>query len=109
VRVDQLEAEVWRSVCALLEDPARVMHEWSRRADTQRANSDHDAQRRDARRLVQSHERALQRLVDAYEAGAIDLTELTTRGDRVRQRIAHARDELAALEKVLAERASSSS
>jgi hypothetical protein len=55
-------------------------------------------------RRPESHERALQRLVDAYEAGVIDLTELTTRGDRVRQRIAYARDELAALEKVLAER-----
>jgi site-specific DNA recombinase len=104
VRVDQLEAEVWRSVCALLEDPARVMQEWSRRADTQKANREHDAQRADARQLVQSHERALQRLVDAYEAGAIDLTELTARSDRVRARIAHARDELVALEQVLAER-----
>lgn len=104
VRGDQLESEVWRSVCTLLEDPARVMNEWSRRADTKRTNSEHGAQRADAHRLVQSHERALQRLVDAYEAGAIDLTVLTTRSDRVRARIAHARDELAALEKVLAER-----
>lgn len=51
-----------------------------------------------------SHERALQRLVFAYEAGAIDLSELTTRSDRVRTRIAQAREEIGALEKVLAER-----
>lgn len=56
------------------------------------------------RQLVRSHERTLQRLVDAYEAGAVDLAELTTRSERVRARIAHARDELAALEKALAER-----
>jgi site-specific DNA recombinase len=104
VRVDQLEAEVWRSVCALLQDPGRVMQEWSRRAATTRACREHDAQRDDALRLVRSHERAIQRLVDAYEAGAIDLTELTIRSDRVRARIAQARIELATLEKVLAER-----
>ncbi len=104
VRVDQLETHVWRSVCALLQDPARVMQEWSRRADTQRARSDHDAQRDDALRAVRVHERTLRRLVDAYEAGAIDLAELTTRSDRVRTREARARGELAALEKALVER-----
>jgi len=103
VRVDQLEAEVWQSVCALLQDPARVMQEWSRRADTRSARSEHDAQRADAQKLVRSHERALQRLVDAYEAGAIELAELTTRSERVRARIARARDELAVLETILAE------
>jgi site-specific DNA recombinase len=103
VRVDQLEAEVWKSVCVLLQDPARVMQEWSRRSDTKQARIEHDAQRADALKLVRSHERALQRLVDAYEAGAIDLAELTARTERVRARIARARDELATLEKVLAE------
>jgi site-specific DNA recombinase len=104
VRGDLLEAEIWRSVCALLENPGRVMQEWSRRADTTRAGIEHDAQREAALQLVRSHERALQRLVDAYEAGALDLADLTTRSDRVRARIAQAHDELATLEKVLAER-----
>jgi site-specific DNA recombinase len=103
VRVDQLEPEVWQSVCALLQDPARVMQEWSRRADTKRARSEHDAQRADALKLVRSNERALQRLVDAYEASAIDLAELTMRSERVRARMARAHDELSALEKGLAE------
>jgi len=104
VRMEQLESHVWESVCALLKDPARVMQEWSRRADTRRARSEHDAQRDDAVRVVRSHERTLQRLVDAYEAGAIDLAELTTRSERVRARMTRARDELASLEKVLAEK-----
>jgi site-specific DNA recombinase len=104
VRVEQLEDEVWKSVCLLLQDPARVMQEWSRRADTKRSRSEHDAQRAEAHRLMRSHERTLQRLVDAYEAGAIDLAELTTRSERVRTRIARAQEELAALEKVLGEK-----
>lgn len=104
VRVAQLEAHVWQSVCTLLQDPARVMQEWSRRADRRRARSEHDGQRDEALRVVRSHERTLQRLVDAYEAGAIELAELTTRSERVRARIARARDELAALEKMLTEK-----
>jgi len=42
--------------------------------------------------------------VDGYEAGAIEVAELKTRSDRVRDRMARARDELTALEKVLTER-----
>lgn len=104
VRVEQLEAHVWHAVSALLQDPARVMQEWSRRADTRRAKNEHDVQRDAALRLVRSHERTLQRLIDAYEAGAIELAELTTRSERVRGRIALARDELTSLEKILAEK-----
>ena len=103
VRVDQLEPHVWQSVCALLQDPARVMHEWVRRKDSPSARAEHDAQRDGALRAVRAHERSLQRLLDAYEAGAIDLAELTIRSDRVRARIATARNDLTALEKVLAE------
>jgi site-specific DNA recombinase len=104
VRGDQLEAHVWQSVSSLLKDPARVMQEWSRRSDTLSAKIEHDAQREEALRAVRSHERALQRLVDGYEAGAIEVAELKTRSDRVRERMARARDELTALEKVLTER-----
>ncbi len=100
-RVEQLESHVWRSVCELLQDPARIMQEWSQRGDRQQAGEEHDKQRNDALRVVRSHERTLQRLVDAYEAGAIELAVLTIRCERVRQRLKRARDEQAALEKVL--------
>ena len=103
VRVDQLEPHVWQSVCALLQDPARVMNEWSRRKDSASARAEHDAQRDGALRAVRAHERSLQRLLDAYEAGAIDLADLKTRSDRVRARMVTARNDLTALEKVLAE------
>jgi site-specific DNA recombinase len=103
VRVDQLEPHVWQSVCALMQDPARVMQEWSRRTSTKSARTEHDAQREHALRAVRAHERTLQRLVDAYEAGAIDLDEMTTRRARTRALMLRARDDLAALEKVLAE------
>ena len=103
VRVDQLEAEVWRSVCALLQDPARVLAEWTRRVERMHNPREHDEQREAAIRLVRSHERALQRLVDAYQAGAIELADLTVRGERIRAGMASARDELATLERALAE------
>jgi site-specific DNA recombinase len=104
LRLDQLEPHVWQSVRALLQDPARMMHEWLRRGDSANACAEHDAQRDGALRAVRMHERSLQRLLDAYEAGALELAELKTRSDRVRQRMAAARSDLTALEKVLAER-----
>ena len=103
VRVDQLEPYVWQSVCALLQDPSRVMAEWFRRQDARSTSSEHEVQRAHAQHAVRAHERSLQRLLDAYEAGAIDLDELSTRSARMRARVAQAREELDALEKVLAE------
>ena len=44
-------------------------------------------------RTLATHERGLQRLVDAYEIGAVDLNELKTRSDAVRARIQRARRE----------------
>ena len=56
VRVDQLEPYVWQSVCALLQDPSRVMAEWSRRQDARDTSSEHEVQR------AHAHERSLRRL-----------------------------------------------
>ena len=94
VRVDQLDEHVWESVYNILKSPERLMEEWSRRG-TDGGPSNEARQRRDnAARLLSAQERSLQRLVDAYEAGAIELTELKTRTTRVRARLDQARKEL---------------
>ena len=46
--------------------------------------------RDEASQSLTTEERRLQRLLDAYEAGAIDLSELTERSQRVRTRIERA-------------------
>lgn len=103
VRGELLETHVWESVCALLQDPSRVMVEWQRRAITKRSSSAEDTQLHEARRTVLSLEGAIQRLMDGYEAGAIELSDLTTRVQRTRARLAQANAELRALEKVLSD------
>jgi site-specific DNA recombinase len=95
VRVDQLDGHVWQSVRSLLQSPERVLAEWSRRQRGNGVSTDLRQQRDDASRIAVSHERSLKRLVDAYEAGAIDLADLRTRSDALRARIERARRDVA--------------
>ena len=94
VRVDQLDEYVWQSICELLQDPSRMLEEWSRRKSDGAPAELHDL-RADAARILATHERSLKRLVDAYEAGAILLEELKVRSEAVRARIEKARAEVA--------------
>jgi site-specific DNA recombinase len=94
VRVDQLDGHVWDSVRELLQDPARLMDEWSKRAGSDGIHHELSEQRDHAARLLAAQEASLQRLVDAYEAGVLPLSELTARSERVRTRVARARKEL---------------
>ncbi|MBK6532160.1 MAG: hypothetical protein IPF99_21950 [Deltaproteobacteria bacterium] len=45
MRVDPLDAHVWDAVRATLEDPARVLNEWVRRAESDRVQVERRAQR----------------------------------------------------------------
>ena len=103
VRRDLLEDHVWRSVCDLLKNPSRMMDEWTRRTDASQVTSEYTRQYDEALRWVRSHEKALQRLLDAYEIGAIELADLKTRSELVRERLTRARNELDSLEKHFAE------
>jgi site-specific DNA recombinase len=95
VRSEQLDDYVWESVRRVMEDPSRVIQEWTRRAASDRGQDERRAQRDEAATVLASHERSHKRLLDAYEAGALDLKELTERSERLRPRIQRARDDLA--------------
>jgi site-specific DNA recombinase len=101
VRVDQLDQYVWKSICELLQNPARMLEEWSRRQHDEGAPDDLRAQREQAARIVATHERSLKRLVDGYEAGAIDLHDLKARSEALRGRIEHAKRDVANVESKL--------
>lgn len=101
VRVDQLDGYVWDSVRELLQQPRRIMDEWTRRNDQNAGASELHQQRDEAQRTLLNHERALQRLVDAYEAGVLELDELKTRSEAVRTRIHAAREELSTAQRRL--------
>jgi site-specific DNA recombinase len=103
VRVDQLDGYVWESVRQVLQDPKRVLQEWSRRTKTDSVHAELRARRDEAAAVLANHERSLKRLVDAYEAGALDLEELTERSKRLKMHLQQARQHLAAAEEKLAE------
>ena len=103
VRSDQLDDYVWESVRHVLEDPNRVLQEWTRRVSTDRGQSERQAQRDDAAAVVSSYERSLKRLVDAYEAGALELEDLTARTERLKPQIQRAREDLRQAEAKLTE------
>jgi site-specific DNA recombinase len=103
VRADRLDGYVWHSVCGLLQNPARMLDEWSRRQKSQGMSAELVERRDEAARILATQERGLQRLVDAYEVGAIELRELKTRSEVVRTRIQRARQELAQADQRLRE------
>src|SRR5262249_7497004 len=106
VRVDQLDAYVWDAVRTTLEDPQRLAAEWSRRAHADAVSTEQQMQRAEAARVVSQHERTLERLLDAYEAGALALADLKARTERVRARLERARADLAVAEERVAQAAS---
>jgi site-specific DNA recombinase len=91
VRVDQLDDYVWESVCEFLKDPERLIDEWSRRDNSSCLSSELERQRDEASRALSIQEKSIKRLLDAYEAGAVDLDELTQRTARTRTRVEQAR------------------
>jgi site-specific DNA recombinase len=91
----QLDDYVWRSVSGLLQDPARMLDEWTRRQHGGGMTAELQQQRDDAARALAPQERGLKRLVDAYEIGAIEIEDLKGRSDAVRARVQRARRDLA--------------
>jgi site-specific DNA recombinase len=103
VRVDQLDGYVWQSVCDLLQNPSRMLDEWSRRQKSDGVPTELRERRDEALRDLAIHERGLKRLVDAYEIGAIELKELKVRSDAVRARIDNAKREVGNADRKLRE------
>lgn len=99
VRVDQLDGHVWESVCDLLQHPQRVLDEWTRRQASDGAAEKLSARRDEASQFLDAQNRTMKRLVDAYEAGAIELSELKQRGELVRARIRQGQLDVAAAER----------
>lgn len=98
-----LDEHVWRSVREAVQDPQRLMEEWTRRLHTDTTSNALQQQRDHAARSLAANERALRRLVDAYEAGALELAELQTRNARLRDQVTRVRNDLANAERALAD------
>jgi site-specific DNA recombinase len=86
-RVEELDGAVWDHVRRLLDDPATLaaqFEERARQADALDANADAAGQKCEA--LLRRLDREEQRLLDAYQAEAIDLDELKQRREQIRGR-----------------------
>lgn len=90
VRVEQLDKYVWEAVCRLLSEPDRVLAEWTQRGDTDAESARWRAQRESAQGLLDGLQKSLQRLLDAYEVGALPLEEMSQRSERLRARLVQA-------------------
>jgi site-specific DNA recombinase len=101
VLLEALDAAVWAEVRALLQDPARVEREYTRRWDTLRAAGPQaEADRRATAAQLAKLRQGLARLIDSYTEGLILKAEFEPRLGRLRQRIAaleaHAQQDAAA-------------
>jgi len=98
VRVPSLDGLVWEAIVKLLEDP-RVIREAFLQVQKAERAGDGPLQERIKliEGLIQKIRRQIQRLIDAYAAGVIELGELRERREQMEARTLHLRRELAGL------------
>lgn len=87
VRAEELEAAVWRDVCALLSDPARVEQEYERRLRGSAVEGS-GADREALAKRVAAVKRGISRLIDGYSEGLLEKGEFEPRLRAARERLA---------------------
>jgi site-specific DNA recombinase len=82
VKAADIDTAVWNHVAGLLADPARLVAQFARFAAVEATDHERTADQL-LRHRVERTERADKRLLDAYEAGAISLAEMSERRCRL--------------------------
>ena len=98
VRADDVEQVVWEDLARWLQEPEQLAAQLEAQRDTIRTVLDaHAAEQRRLAREMKALTQGIERLVDAYQAGAISIEELRARRERFEEnkqkcqaRIAHA-------------------
>jgi site-specific DNA recombinase len=98
VRQDYLDEAVWNHVTALLTDPKLIQAELERRLKELRAASPITAQKAQLERELRRAQRAIHRLVEAYQEELIALDELRRRTPELRKKATSLQAQLEALE-----------
>lgn len=98
VRQDHIDGLVWEAVLELLADPALVRQELDRRLEERRESSTTRKQEERLQREVARHQKAVARLIEAYQEELISLNELRARIPELRRRENAAAAQLQALE-----------
>lgn len=97
-----LETAVWRDVCGLLQDPARLQRELKRRLERGPNEPVGFSQREES---ISKLKRRMARLLDAYENDWLDKVEFESRMSRVKELLARAQEISAQRERELQESA----
>lgn len=104
LRQDHLDGFVWEAVTALLADPALVRQELERRLKERRQSSATQQQEDQLRREVARYQKAVARLIEAYQEELISLGELRARIPELRSRENAASAQLESLQDQLTSR-----
>jgi site-specific DNA recombinase len=86
VRVDQLDQLVWEQVWQLLNEPELIGREIDRRLEEYRQSSPVEQRKEKASQELTRIQQQNDKLLDAYQAGLMDLTELRGRVPELRKR-----------------------
>jgi site-specific DNA recombinase len=97
VRVEQLDALVWEQVWQLLNEPELVRHEMERRLQEFHQSSPVEQRREDLARELARAEQQTDKLIDAYQEGLMELSELRQRLPELKKRQSALQNELEGL------------
>jgi site-specific DNA recombinase len=101
VRLEELDELIWQEVLRLLEDPALIQAEIDRRLQSLHTEDPARQRREGLERELTRAQRALERLIEAYQEQLITLEELRARTPTLRKREATLQAELGALDNEL--------
>jgi len=85
IRLDRLDAAVWADVCAVLQNPQDLRHEFERRLQ---GAPESDASLEQCQKQIGQAQRGISRLIDAYETGLLEKSEFEPRMRRGKERLA---------------------
>jgi len=90
----QLDELLWSDVVSLLQDPQLLLAAWREQHQIPADGSLSAEQIKGLKRQIRDGERQLERLLDAYQSGVIELEELTSRQHTIEQRLENAQSKL---------------
>jgi site-specific DNA recombinase len=91
IRLDQLDVAVWTNVCELLRNPQMLQQEFDQRLAT---DQEPDFNGEQIKKQIATNQRAISRLIDAYEDGLLEKKEFENRITRARTKLARLQSEL---------------
>jgi site-specific DNA recombinase len=98
IRQDYLDGVIWKQVVELLEDPALIRHEIQRRLQEIQDSNPTQKRKEVVDREIARQQKCIEKLLDAYQEGLLELDELRSRMPHLRKRSEALQSELRSLE-----------